>query len=133
MGKVRMVSEWNLRDFAPPILGNRTPKFLLCNGLLRLGKHHKFASAIVGVGTVGLVLAYKYGSLTSSLGSKWVNILMSARAADYIHCSPCEEHTVPGLRNMGNNCFLNVILQVWLFFQIFNQNCSANSFLYGKL
>lgn len=51
---------------------------------------------------------------------------ISVRAINSIQCSPTEELTIPGLQNLSNNCFLNVVLQALAtshLFQSFIEGC----------
>lgn len=117
------MNEGNLRELGTGI--HQTLIFFPCKGLLRLGRHNAFASVLVGVGTVGVVLAYKYGS-TISHPFQWMGSCISAQAVNSTQCSPTEELTIPGLQNLSNNCFLNVVLQALAtshLFQSFIENC----------
>lgn len=109
MLKTCIMNDANLRELGPGIY--QTPIFFPCKGLLRLGRHNALASVLVGVGTVGVVLAYKYGP-TISHPFQWMGNCISVRAINSIQCSPTEELTIPGLQNLSNNCFLNVVLQM---------------------
>lgn len=123
MLKTCVMNDGNLREFGTGIY--QTPIFFPCKGLLRLGRHNAFASLLVGVGTVGVVLAYKYGPAISH-PFQWMGSCISSGAVNSTQSSPTEELTIPGLQNLSNNCFLNVVLQALAtshIFQSFVENC----------
>eukprot|EP01018_Ginkgo_biloba_P019134 Gb_19291 [translate_table: standard] len=126
MQQLRMTKENNLFEFIPSTKNNQTFLFSSCKGLLRLDRHFAFAVALIGAGTVGVILTIKYGSTTSLLASPWLGISTSAQYRNCDQCSLREELTIPGLRNVGNNCFLNVVLQALAssrLFRSFIDNC----------
>ncbi len=59
------------------------------------------------LGVVGLVLVIRDGKVANFTSLPWFSDRASGSEKLWL---------VPGLQNLGNNCFLNVILQVWLLF-----------------
>jgi hypothetical protein len=57
------------------------------------------------LGAVGLILAIRDGKVGDLSSLRWFSEGASRSEKLWL---------VPGLQNLGNNCFLNVILQVWL-------------------
>lgn len=93
------------------------------------GLHISLAASLLGA--TGLILALKDGKVGnfSSFGLPW---------SPDEHASSDKNWVVPGLQNLGNNCFLNVVLQVnsisWLemFFFSFWAMCYA-PYGFGKV
>lgn len=78
----------------------------------RNGKDFAMLLTLLGAGSMGALLAMRYASgIPGALKFSWT-------AADDQKASSDEKNkadldlTVAGLQNMGNNCFLNVVLQV---------------------
>lgn len=80
------------------------------------------------LGAVGLILAIRDSKVGDLSSLRWFSERVS-------HSEKLG--LVPGLQNLGNNCFLNVILQVWLLrvygFLLFCLNLVIWYFMIGNL
>jgi hypothetical protein len=98
------------------------------NGLIVPGRGKGLAMflTLLGVGSMGALLALRYATGASApisfpwseagariFQSKQTLSIDSQKQQQQQHQQQEEEQlTVPGLQNVGNNCFLNVVLQV---------------------
>ncbi|XP_047313397.1 ubiquitin carboxyl-terminal hydrolase 27 [Impatiens glandulifera] len=105
------------------------PKLNSCrNGFLTLCRQTRWVHASGFAGLVciaGLILAFKDRSVRKFNTLNWSS--SSSSVKDRSSEKPC---TVPGLQNLGNNCFLNVILQALAscsYFQAFLQKTAEES------
>lgn len=77
-------------------------KILSANKALNLSQYHIVASILgIGIGMTGLYMALQ----ESNIGSLYLPWMTGGNDSSEIIY-------VAGLKNLGNNCFLNVILQV---------------------
>jgi hypothetical protein len=84
------------------------------NALLKQGKGKDFAMllTLLGAGSMGAFLAMRYASgIPMALSFPWAGTDSQKVLID-VKKKAALELTVAGLQNMGNNCFLNVVLQV---------------------
>lgn len=76
----------------------------------------KLNLSLVGlVGVAGFVFVLKRGGIVGSFGG--LSLLFQRK--NHLEA----KYSVPGLQNLGNNCFLNVILQVPRFLVVGNRAC----------
>ena len=84
------------------------------NALLKHSKGKDFAMLLTlfGAGSMGAFLAMRYASgIPMSLNFSWT-ATDNQKALTDVKKKAIPELTIAGLQNMGNICFLNVVLQV---------------------
>lgn len=84
------------------------------NTLLKHRKRKDFAMllTLLGAGSMGALIAMRYASGTPvGLNFSWTAV-DNQKASNDAKNKADLDLTVAGLQNMGNNCFLNVVLQV---------------------
>lgn len=79
----------------------------------RRGREIAMLLTLLGAGSMGAVLALRYASGgPMTITFPWPADGGKHASSDNKKGRVGEDLKVPGLRNMGNNCFLNVVLQV---------------------
>jgi hypothetical protein len=79
------------------------------------GREIAMLLTLLGAGSMGAVLALRY----AAGGTMTITFPWSADSGKHVSSDDKknrvgEDLKVPGLQNMGNNCFLNVVLQVMI-------------------
>lgn len=100
-----LVSRSNRRHVSLPSSWN----FLLKHSK---GKDFAIVLTLLGAGSMGAFLAMRYASgIPTGLNFSW-SATDNEKALTDVKKKAVLDLTIPGLQNMGNNCFLNVVLQV---------------------
>jgi len=98
-----LVSRSNRRHVSLPLSWNTLLKH-------RKGKNFAMLLTVIGAGSMGALIAMRYAP-GIPLAFSWT-AADNPKPSNDVKNNIVLDLTVAGLQNMGNNCFLNVVLQV---------------------